>query len=146
MRRRGNRLGQALWSGASCAILCDVSLAAAPHELTKIRDVTSYEAYYSDRHNELPLPVIFVELNDSERSVFYVNPKSARIVQGHNSHTRLNRWLYNGIHSLDLPGIYNHRRLRDLILLVLMLGGTSLSFTSVLLACRILRSTVPDSG
>jgi hypothetical protein len=123
-----------------------LSLAAAPHELTKIRDVASYEAYYSSRRNELPLPVISVELNDSERSVFYVNPKSARIVQSHNSHTRLNRWLYHGIHSLDLPGIYNHRRLRDLILLVLMVGGTSLSFTSVLLACRILRSAVPDSG
>jgi hypothetical protein len=113
--------------------------AAAPYELAQVRIVSTYEAYYSDRYNRLPLPVIFVELNDRERSSFYVDPATARIVQAYNSHSRGNRWLYHGIHSLDLPGAYNHRPLWNFILLILMLGGTSLCATSLLLAVRLLR-------
>jgi hypothetical protein len=113
--------------------------AAAPYALTHVRLIAGYEAYYSDRHGRLPLPAIFVRLNDGGQSSFYVDPKTAQIVQTYNSHSRWNRWLYHGIHSLDLPGLNGHRAVGNLILLILMLGGTSLCLTSLLLAWGVLR-------
>lgn len=115
---------------------------AQPTELTQVRLVTEYESYYLDRHDRLPLPVIFVQLNDSQHSMYYVDPKTARIVHSYNYHSRWNRWLYHGLHSIDLPWLYKHRPAWDIVVLALMLGGTSLCVTSLILAWRVLRRKV----
>lgn len=116
--------------------------AAKPHKIIETRLVTQYESYYLDRHHSLPLPVIFVQLNDAERSMYYVDPKTARIVQGYNSHSRWNRWLYHGLHSLNLPYLYEHRPVWDLLMLTLLLGGILLSVTALILAWRVLRRSL----
>lgn len=53
--------------------------AARPATLTQIRTVTEYEAYYLDRRHALPLPVIFVQLDDPERSMYYVYRRLRRL-------------------------------------------------------------------
>jgi PepSY-associated transmembrane protein len=116
--------------------------AAGPATLTEIRRVTEYEAYYLDRKNQLPLPVIFAQLNDQARSTYYIDPQTARIVQTYNSHSRWNRWLYHGLHSLNFPWLYKHRPAWDIVMLSLMLGGASLSVTAIILAWRVVRRTV----
>ena len=116
--------------------------AAQPYRITETRLVSKYEAYYLDRHDSLPLPVIFVQFNDAERSMYYVDPKTARIVEGYNSHSRLNRWLYHGLHSIDLPWLYRHRPAWDLVMLALLLGGISLCITSLILAVRVLQRSL----
>jgi hypothetical protein len=121
--------------------------AARPTNVIEVRYVTRYESYYIDRHNRLPLPVIFVRLDDPEDSTFYVDPKTARIVQGYSSRSRLNRWLYHGLHSVDLPWLYSHRPAWDIVVLTLMAGGAALSVTSLLLAWRVLGrklGAIPD--
>ena len=112
--------------------------AARPAALTQVRLVTAYESYYLDRHNRLPQPVLFVRLNDEEQSMYYVDPKTARIVQSYNDHSRWNRWLYHGLHSIDLPWLYRHRPAWDIAVLLLLAGGSALSLTSLLLAWRVL--------
>jgi hypothetical protein len=119
-----------------------VRRAAKPLALTEVRLVTEYEAYYLDRHDQLPLPVILVRLNDRKDSAYYVDPKTARIVERYNSNARWNRWLYHGLHSIDLPWLYRHRPAWDILLIVLLLGGVSLCVTSLLLAWGVLRRKV----
>lgn len=110
-----------------------------PHSLVDVKLMTEYDAYYLDRVNELPLPVIFARADDEEKSTYYVDPKTARIVQSYNSHSRWNRWLYHGLHSIDLPLLYKHRPLWDILVLILLVGGTSLCVTSLILAVIVLR-------
>jgi hypothetical protein len=112
--------------------------AAQPAELTQVRVVIEYESYYLDRHNRLPLPVLFVQLNDNEGSMYYVDPKTARIVRSYNYHSRWNRWFYDGLHSIDLPWLYKHRPAWDIVVLLLLIGGTALCVTSLVLAWRVL--------
>jgi len=116
--------------------------AARPYTLAEVRLVTRYEAYYMDRQHRNPLPVIFVQLSDKERSIYYIDPKTARIVQSYNSRARWNRWLYHGLHSMDLPWLYNHRPIWDIVVLIFLLGGTALCITSLLLAWSVLRRTL----
>jgi hypothetical protein len=116
--------------------------AAQPATLTQTRLVTEYEAYYLDRHDRLPLPVLFVQLDDKGRSSYYVDPKTARIVQSYNSSSRWNRWLYHGLHSMDLPWLYKHRPAWDIVVLLLLGGGAGLCVTSLLLAWGVLCRTV----
>jgi hypothetical protein len=116
--------------------------AAGPATLTETRRVTEYEAYYLDRKNQLPLPVIFVQFNGQDRSTYYIDPQTAQIVQTYNSHSRWNRWLYHGLHSLNFPWLYKHRPAWDIVMVSLMLGGASLSVTAIILAWRVVRRTL----
>ena len=115
-----------------------VRQAARPFAVTQVRLVTQYESYYLDRENQLPLPAIFVQLDDPGRSMYYIDPKTARIAQGYNSHSRWNRWFYHGLHSLNLPWLYKHRPAWDVVVIFLLLGGGSLSVTALLLAWNVL--------
>jgi hypothetical protein len=114
-------------------------VAARPFAITEARLVTQYESYYLDRHKVLPLPVILVRFSDPEQSAYYIDPKTARIIERYNSHSRWNRWLYHGLHSMDFPWLYKYRPSWDVLLLLLLTGGTGLCVTSVRLSWNILR-------
>lgn len=68
-----------------------------------------------------------------------MDPKTARVVESYNAASRVNRWLYRGLHSLDFPWLCAYRPLWDVVELLLMLGGVALSVTSVILAVRVVR-------
>ena len=128
-------------------MIAAVGKAARPFALTEVRLVTQYESYYLDRNHELPLPALFVRLNDPARSVYYIDPKTARVVQSYNANSRWNRWFYHGLHSLNLPWLYKYRPAWDIAVLLLLLGGASLSFTALILAWNVLwRNLAPWSA
>jgi hypothetical protein len=111
--------------------------AASPTRLD-IRELTEYDAYYLDRHREKPLPVLLVMEKGSESPRYYVDPKTARVVGSYNSAQWITRWLYHGLHSWNFPWLYNHRPLWDIVVIALMLGGSSLCITSIVLAWQVL--------
>ena len=119
-----------------------VAKAVEPARLAETRIVTGYEAYYLDREHQRPLPVLFVRLNDAEGSMYYIDPRSARIVAGYGRGSRWNRWLYHGLHSLDFPLLYRYRPAWDIVVLLLLLGGAALCVTSVLLATQFLQRKI----
>jgi hypothetical protein len=53
--------------------------------------------------------------------------------------TRLNRWLYHGLHSLDFPFLYYRRPLWDIIVIALSLGGLALTLVAMAPAWHRLR-------
>jgi PepSY-associated transmembrane protein len=122
-----------------------VTKAAEPSGLADIRMVDQYDLYYLDRHRQLPLPVILAELNDRDRTRFYIDPKTARLVGTYSSRHWVSRWLYHGLHSLDFPWLYTHRPAWDVIVITFMLGGTALSVTSLILAWRVLGRSLTRS-
>ncbi len=129
-------------AGDPAAILEAVRHAVEPNRIAESRHVTEYEAYYLDRHGEHPLPALFVRLSDDRGSMFYIDPKTAGIVEAYDSASRVNRWLYHGLHSLDLPWLYSHRPAWDIAIVALLAGGAWLSVTSVILAWRFLRRSL----
>jgi len=103
--------------------------------------MTQYDAYYLDRHGERPLPVIMVRLNDEAHSRYYIDPKTAQVAGSYRSSgpSWVNRWLYHGLHSLNFPWLYNYRPAWDIVVLTLMLGGSSLCVTSVIIGFQLVR-------
>jgi hypothetical protein len=127
------------------AIFSAIREAVEPDSVIEFRIVTEYEAYYLDRHQRHPLPALLVRLNDARGSMFYIDPKTARIVEAYDSASRWNRWLYHGLHSLDLPWLYRHRPAWDIAILALLAGGAWLSVTSLIMAWQLLRRTFTRS-
>ena len=113
-------------------------LAAGPGAPTDFRVLTEYDRYYLDRRGQRPLPVILAQFGDADRTRYYIDPKTARVVGSYTSSDWMNRWLYHGLHSLDFPWLYKHRPFWDLVVIIFMIGGTVLSATSVILAWRVL--------
>jgi len=116
--------------------------AVQPDRLVESRLLTEYDAYYLDRRRQRPLPILLIRLNDSEHSRYYIDPRTARIVSGYSSSSWVTRWLYHGLHSIDLPWLYLHRPAWDLVVLALLGGGSALSVTSVVIAGQLLRRTL----
>jgi hypothetical protein len=112
-------------------------------EITEARVVTHYEAYYLDRHHQRPLPALFIQLNDKERSMYYIDPKTARVVEAYDTGSRWNRWLYHGLHSLNFPWLYEYRPVWDILMLALLVGGTWLCITAIVLAVQVLSRKLP---
>jgi len=120
-------------------ILDAVRQAAQPDRVSESRLLTAYDAYYLDRRRERPLPVLLVLLNDEQHTRFYIDPRTARVVGAYSSSGWMERWLYHGLHSLNLPWLYQHRPAWDLLVLALLGGGLALSATAIQLAARVLR-------
>jgi len=121
------------------AVVRDVARTAMNQaEITEARVVTRYEAYYLDRHHQRPLPALFIQLNDKEHSMYYIDPKTARVVEAYDNGSRWNRWLYHGLHSLNFPWLYEYRPAWDILMLALLVGGTWLSVTATILAGQVL--------
>jgi hypothetical protein len=106
--------------------------------LAELNIIDQYDTYYLDRLREKPLPVIYARMNDEFSTRYYIDPKTARLVGNYSSRNWVNRWLYHGLHSLDFPWLYNHRPLWDIVVISLMLCGTALCVTSLILAWRVL--------
>jgi hypothetical protein len=111
---------------------------AAGESLADLRVMDRYDAYYLDRLRQSPLPVVYAEMNDPVRTRYYIDPKTARIVGNYSARNWVSRWLYHGLHSLDFPWLYNYRPLWDLVVITLMLGGTAICVTSLVLTWRVL--------
>lgn len=101
--------------------------------------MSEYDAYYYSRSGRLPLPVLRVRYADPQATWLYLDPRRGAIVRKEERLSRINRWLYHGLHSLDFPFLYYRRPLWDLVVIVFSLGGIGLSVTTMAAAYRRLR-------
>ena len=98
-----------------------------------------YDAYYYDRDGQLALPVLRVKFPDPTHTWLYLDPRRGAIVRKEERLSRVNRWIYHGLHSLDFPFLYYRRPFWDIVVIVLSVGGIVLSATTMVAAWRRLR-------
>ena len=98
--------------------------------------LTDYDAYYYDKHRTKPLPVLKVDLNDEVKTTYYINPKTTKVLMKYETTSRINRWVYHGLHSLDFPALFFRRPLWDIVVIILLLGGASVSVTGLILTWK----------
>jgi hypothetical protein len=120
--------------------MMEIARAAMPE--VPIEEATwleKYDGYYYDLRSSRALPVLRVRFADPHRTWLYLDPQRGGIVQRSVSVSRLRRWLYQGLHSLDFPFLYFRRPLWDIVVIALSIGGLVLSATTAVPAWRRLR-------
>lgn len=88
-------------------------------------------------------------LNDGNDTWVHVDAADGRVVSVMGPGRRLQRWLYNGLHTFDLPGLRAYDPLRIGMELTLLTAGFVLSVTGLLLGVRRLRlwrAAIPAKG
>jgi hypothetical protein len=112
--------------------------------------LTDYDSYYYSRNRQKPLPVVRVKFGDPAETWVYVDPETSTMLAQINRLNRVERWLYNGLHSLDFAFWYNKRPLWDIGVIALCLGGLTTSSLGLFLglkrARRAARRAVVPSG
>lgn len=108
-------------------------------KILRVQELTDYDAYYYNKQRTKPLPVLKVDLADNSNTTYYINPKTAKVVMKYENTSRVNRWIYHGLHSLDFPALFFRRPLWDIVVIILLLGGTSLSITGLALTWKWLK-------
>jgi len=101
--------------------------------------LTQYDSYYYSRDGQAPLPVVRVKFGDPASTWVYLDPEVAQVVGQANKLNRLERWLYNGFHTLDFSFLYYNRPAWDSVVIVLSLGGTALSAIGLFMGLKRLR-------
>jgi hypothetical protein len=95
-----------------------------------------YDSYYYSRGRQTPLPVLRVKFGDPAQTWYYVDPELSRVVTAVHRYSRLERWLYSGLHDLDFSFWYGRRPLWDIGVITLLLGGLASSTIGLCLGVK----------
>lgn len=108
--------------------------------------LTEYDAYWYARENlgrTRALPVLRVRFDDADATWFHIDPATGQVLDRLTRANRVQRWLYNGLHSLDLGILLRNRPAWDIVIITLSLAGLGLSITGVVVAWQRLRRRSP---
>ncbi|PCJ24395.1 MAG: hypothetical protein COA96_09740, partial [SAR86 cluster bacterium] len=106
-------------------------------ELQSLDLLSEPDNYYYSRHNNYrPFPVYRAKFNDIESTWYHIDLSTGKIVNRVTNSSRRERWLFNGLHSLDFQFLLQHRPLWDLLLITLSLIGLLFSITAVVIGWR----------
>ena len=101
--------------------------------------LSDYDSYYYSRGRQTPLPVLRVKFDDPAKTWFYIDPETSQMLAQVHRLNRVERWLYNGLHSLDFSFWYNRRPLWDVVMIALCLGGLATSTLGFAMGVKRLR-------
>lgn len=108
----------------------------------QITELIDYDAYYYNKDRTKPLPVLKADIHDETNTTYYINPKTTEVLMKYETASRINRWVYHGLHSMDFPMLFFRRPLWDIVVIVLLLGGTSVSITGLALTWKWMKRKV----
>lgn len=108
--------------------------------------LNEYDAYYYRRGEASMysaaargLPVLRMQFEDPGNTIVYISPDSGDVVLSLDQRQRTGRWLFNFLHSWDLPWMLRHAWPRDAILVLLSIGTLALAMTGIVLGYRRLK-------
>ncbi len=109
-----------------------------PEAKLESREVLDEEdTYYYSRHNNVrPFPVYRAIFDDVESTWYHINLSNGEVVNRITDASRLERWLFNGLHSLDFQFLLRHRPLWDVVMILLSLIGLVFSVTAIVIGWR----------
>ena len=118
------------------SLVARVEAAVPETPIVALELLTDYDSYYYSRGRVAPLPVLRVKLGDPESTWLYIDPLMSQLVWRAHRLDRLERWLYNGLHSLDFGFWYERRPLWDIGMIALVLGGLTTSVIGLFMGVK----------
>lgn len=99
--------------------------------------IDQYDEYYLSTDNTRPLPVYKVEVDNNDRSVYYIDPATGNH-KYLNTNRKVKKWLFSAFHYLNIRWLVERHTLWTIAMWTLCLGGASLSLTGVWLGIRFI--------
>ncbi len=106
-------------------------------DVALLKDGDDYFRQTPEHH--LDAPVLRLRFADTPSTWLYVDPAIGALKATFASRSRLERWLYSGLHDFDFRWLLSHRPLWDVVVVGLSIGGLLGSLSGAVLAIRWLR-------
>ena len=103
--------------------------------------ITAYDSYWSSHGDERPLPVLRLIFDDPAATWLHVDPRDGTILNRLDRSGRVNRWLFDAPHRLDIPGLTLRPNARDAAQWVLNLFAMGIAATGLVAGWRRLVRT-----
>ena len=97
-----------------------------------------YDEYYLSREHSLPLPVYKVDVDNADKTTYYINPKNGD-TKYFTSNKRAKKWVFSGIHYLNIKWLVEHPVCWTIVIWLLCLGGAFVSLTGALLGLKYIK-------
>jgi hypothetical protein len=94
----------------------------------------AYDFYWYAHHSPRLLPVLRVAFDDAHSTWFHIDPVTGDVLERLDTSRRVQRMLFNALHSPNFPLLLAHRPVWDLLVVALSLLGLALSVMAVLVA------------
>lgn len=111
------------------------SVVSTPYTVTLM---TEPDHYYGAHPQRTPLPAYRVDIANEDRTTVYISATMA-VVRSQTIRSRIERWIYPTFHTFKVYPLSAYPMVRKVILWVLLLGGTVVSFTGLVLGVRYIR-------
>jgi hypothetical protein len=108
-----------------------------------VEQLTAFDTYwYPHGTDPRPLPVLRLRFDDPAGTWLHVDPRDGTVLQRLDRSGRINRWLFDAAHRLDLPGLTGRRPLHDAAQWVLNFLAAGIAATGLVAGWRRLRRTL----
>jgi hypothetical protein len=104
--------------------------------MTMQRRLDQYDAYWYAHHQPRVLPVLRAGFDDAAQTWFHIDPRSGEILGRSDSSRRSYRWLFNALHSFDLPLLVAWRPAWDIVMWLLSMLGLTISVSGIVIGWR----------
>ena len=94
------------------------------------------DSYGQLREGGLPENTLRLELDDPQQTWVHIDMETGVMISVMDQSRRIYRWLFNGLHSLDIPGFVEHRPLWDIVMLLFLTIGFTFSMTGVVIGWK----------
>jgi hypothetical protein len=131
------------------ARLLEAARRLLPQAVAAVERVERYDAYYYRRQpqsmygaDERRLPALRVAFADPGATWAFIDVHTGEVAESMDSAQRTGRWLFNLLHSWDLPAMLDAGWWREAVLVLLGVGGLLFSVTAVVIGVRRIRKRV----
>lgn len=118
-----------------------------PAHIVAAETLTRHDAFYYARGSASmyggdarALPVVRYTFDDPGATLVYVDPRTGEVALSIDRAQRVGRWLFNLLHSWDLPVLLGGGWVREAVLILLSAGGLLLSGTGIVIGVRRVRA------
>jgi hypothetical protein len=118
------------------SILAELEATVTEASIVEHEILDRYDAYYYAQGGAAPLPALRVKFDDPADTWYYFDLTTGGAVAANHRLSRLERWLFNGLHSLDFGFWYDRRPLWDVGMILLSLGALATSSIGLYLGMR----------
>jgi hypothetical protein len=114
----------------------------SPANIASVERPGDDDAYARLRAGSLPMTTLRFKLDDAEATWVHVDAATGAIVSVMDRSRRWYRWLYNGLHSFDVPAVTRHRPLWDILMLSALALGLAFISTAVVIGWKRILKTL----
>ncbi len=104
--------------------------------LVTVERLTAYDSYWYPKGSEATLPVLRLAFDDPAATWLHIDPRDGALLNRLDLSGRVNRWLFDAPHRLDLPGLTLRPSAREATQWMLNILGAGIALTGLIAGAR----------